>query len=182
MYIFLFDVLKEKFFERQVVFMKNLFMKFTKDRNFFDFLVVGIVVLSFLSAFVYSLRPVDDVDGVVVITPFHLIAEDYEANGIKAQKDWLGKEICIEYKISSLELGGTNIRVWGSRGKRNRSGEYSFFVTAYNFNKFKKPNQIAALKDGQEVKIRGTITRIEVKKKADGIDLEVYLENSAIVK
>ena len=57
-----------------------------KNMKIFVLSVVGVLLLC-------------SVASAVEVTPFFKIACEYAANPFKAEKEWIGKEVCIEGKI-----------------------------------------------------------------------------------
>ena len=140
MYFFPFDVFKEKFYERQVVFMKNM--------KVFVLSVVGVLLLC-------------SVASAIEVTPYFKISREYAKNPFKAQKEWVKKEICIEGEIVNMNTTDDgDAAVVLSDGNDGKDIDATYNVVVYYFYFNGVPDDVMSLDEGQWIKLSGRILRL----------------------
>ena len=96
----------------------------------------------------------------VEVTPYLKIARDYEANAIKATKNWVGKTICIEAEVVKLYIGDKGnavVQVFRKDTLNSlRGAEYLFSFDGI-------PDEVTEIEKGDTVKISGRVFKLRWK-------------------
>lgn len=97
----------------------------------------------------------------VEVTPYLKIARDYEANAIRATKNWIGKTICIEAEVYRADINDSgNAVVWVAREDKPNSlvgVTYFFFFDG-------TPDEVTEIETGDTVKISGKVFDLQTNK------------------
>jgi len=151
-YFFSLKFSKKKFFERQVVFMKNM--------KVFVLSVVGVLLLCSIAC--------AELPRGVIETPYFEISREYAKNPIKTYKEWVNqKGVALNGVVKGLTVTNGNAVVIFA--KKDEGAKFEDVVYYFYFDGM--PDSVLSLEEGRFVGIIGKVGNIRESKGALLIDV-----------
>ena len=128
-------------------------------------IMITFLLAAFIMLLLYSTA------SAVEITPIFKIAQDYERNPLRANKTWVGNEICIQGELFDIKVIGEDgvegvilvfvelSKSWGNIIKKEAI-VYHFYFVGF-------PDELTEIDKGQTVTVSGIVKKIELKGEDD---------------